>query len=88
MSYSFLLFHLSFLVLITSINSNNGLPSLLLNYITTELENQKKEGDESRIVFKGEHFVSVVPFWASWPFESMILPYKYVLHIFSEWDVN
>lgn len=59
--------------------SKNGLPSLLLDYVTTELGNSNL--DESRIILKGENFISLVPFWASWPFESMILPYKYGLSL-------
>jgi UDPglucose--hexose-1-phosphate uridylyltransferase len=27
-----------------------------------------------RIVFENEHFVVLVPFWATWPFETMLLP--------------
>ena len=41
---------------------------LLLDYVHSELE--KKE----RIIFETEYFVALVPFWAFWPFETMILP--------------
>lgn len=41
---------------------------LLLRYLTLELEQQ------SRVIFETEHWVAVVPFWAIWPFESLILP--------------
>ncbi len=41
---------------------------LLLDYLEQELE--RKE----RIVFTNEHFVVLTPFWAIWPFETMILP--------------
>jgi UDPglucose--hexose-1-phosphate uridylyltransferase len=41
---------------------------LLIDYLAQELE-----GGE-RIVFMNEHFVVLVPFWAIWPFETMILP--------------
>lgn len=30
------------------------------------------------MTFLGEHFVALVPFWASWPFETMVIPYKSV----------
>ena len=30
--------------------------------------------EEERIVFENEHFWTVVPFWAVWPFETMIIP--------------
>ncbi len=41
---------------------------MLLDYVKAELE--KKE----RIVFETEYFVALVPFWAFWPFETMLLP--------------
>ena len=41
---------------------------LLEDYLKAEL--QKKE----RIVFETEHWVCLVPFWAFWPFETMLLP--------------
>ncbi|MBO7055222.1 MAG: UDP-glucose--hexose-1-phosphate uridylyltransferase [Bacteroidales bacterium] len=41
---------------------------LLQDYVDRELE--KKE----RIVFESKYFVALVPFWATWPFEIMILP--------------
>lgn len=41
--------------------------SLLSAYLAVELE--KKE----RILFENEHFVVLVPFWAVWPFETMII---------------
>lgn len=46
---------------------DNG-QTLLSNYIKLELEVNE------RIVFENEHFVTVVPFWATWPFETMIVP--------------
>jgi UDPglucose--hexose-1-phosphate uridylyltransferase len=41
---------------------------LLLDHLAQELERGE------RIVFADEHFVVLVPFWAIWPFETMILP--------------
>ena len=41
--------------------------SLLLDYLAEELE--RKE----RIVLENEHFVALVPFWAIWPFETLII---------------
>jgi UDPglucose--hexose-1-phosphate uridylyltransferase len=41
---------------------------LLCDYLTVEL----KEGE--RIVCRNERFVALVPFWALWPFETLILP--------------
>lgn len=41
--------------------------SLLADYLAEELE--RKE----RIVLENEHFVALVPFWAIWPFETLII---------------
>jgi UDPglucose--hexose-1-phosphate uridylyltransferase len=46
--------------------ANHGRP-LLLDYVQRELE--KRE----RIVVDNEDFVVVVPFWATWPFETLLL---------------
>ncbi|KAL8292095.1 hypothetical protein RQP46_001561 [Phenoliferia psychrophenolica] len=54
----------------------NGLPSLLLSYATSEIEKHNSGAEDSRVTYLGEHFVSLVPFWASWPFETMVVPYK------------
>lgn len=45
--------------------------SLLGDYLKQELS--KKE----RIIFENEVFVVLVPFWAVWPFEAMIVPKKH-----------
>ncbi|MBD0831855.1 UDP-glucose--hexose-1-phosphate uridylyltransferase [Aestuariibaculum sediminum] len=45
--------------------------SLLGTYLTQELE--KKE----RIIFENDDFVVLIPFWAVWPFETMIVPKKH-----------
>jgi UDPglucose--hexose-1-phosphate uridylyltransferase len=44
---------------------------LLCDYLA--LERQNKE----RIVLENEHFVTLVPFWAVWPFETMVLPKRH-----------
>ncbi len=41
--------------------------SLLSEYIKIELEQKE------RIVLENEHFVALVPFWAIWPYETMIV---------------
>ena len=45
----------------------NNNQSMLLNYIKKELELKE------RIIFENESFVALVPFWAVWPYESMII---------------
>ncbi len=42
--------------------------SMLKDYVKQEL--QAKE----RVIFENEDFVSLVPFWAVWPYEAMIIP--------------
>ncbi len=45
---------------------------LLCEYLKLELE--KRE----RIICENDHFVAVVPFWAVWPFESLVLGRKHL----------
>jgi UDPglucose--hexose-1-phosphate uridylyltransferase len=52
---------------------NNSL--LLRNYLDEEL--QRKD----RIVFENNSFVSLVPFWATWPFETILIPKKSRAHL-------
>ena len=54
--------------------------SLLSDYLAVELQEQK------RVVFENEHFVVLVPFWAVWPYETMIISKRHVTTIleFSE----
>ena len=49
--------------------------SLLQDYLEQEL--QEKE----RILLENEHFVALVPYWAVWPYEAMIIPRKHYQHI-------
>ncbi|NMH88821.1 UDP-glucose--hexose-1-phosphate uridylyltransferase [Flavivirga algicola] len=49
---------------------NKNKRSLLGDYLAQELE--KKE----RIIFENDSFVVLIPFWAVWPFEAMIVPKK------------
>jgi UDPglucose--hexose-1-phosphate uridylyltransferase len=46
--------------------------NLLMNYLRLELRH------EERIVLRNDHFVALVPYWAGWPFETMILPVRQV----------
>lgn len=47
--------------------NKHGRP-LLLDYLDIELKEQK------RIIYQNDSFVVLVPFWAVWPYELMILP--------------
>ena len=46
--------------------------SLLADYV--ELELKRRE----RIVFENDHFVVLVPFWAVWPYETMIVSKRHI----------
>ncbi len=49
--------------------------SLLADYV--QLEIKQKE----RVVLENEHFVALVPFWAVWPYETMIVSKRQVQNI-------
>ena len=57
---------------------------MLLDYLDRELE------AGSRLVYTNDEFAVVVPFWAVWPFEAMILPQKHVSSLaeFSDGQVS
>ncbi len=48
---------------------------LLLDY--AELETEIRD----RLVLENEHWLVVVPFWAVWPFETLLLPRRHVLRL-------
>jgi len=54
--------------------AEHGSP-LLLDYLNVEVDQQ------DRIVVENEHWLAVVPFWAVWPFEMMLLPKRHVLRL-------
>ena len=56
---------------------------MLVDYVARELEIRE------RIVYENNHFVALVPFWAVWPFETMVLPKRHCPSIdrFSEDEV-
>ncbi|WP_242117779.1 UDP-glucose--hexose-1-phosphate uridylyltransferase [Aestuariivivens sediminicola] len=54
-------------------NKNNS--SLLGDYLEQEL------ALEERIIFQNDAFVVLIPFWAVWPFETMIVPKKHQSNI-------
>ena len=49
--------------------------SLLGDYLQQELNTKE------RIVLENESFVALVPFWALWPFEAMIIPKRHITSI-------
>lgn len=48
---------------------------LLLDYVKAEIEN------ELRVIEKNKHWVCLVPYWAVWPFETLLLPRQHVLRL-------
>lgn len=45
-----------------------------------EYARQESESGE-RTVVENEHWIAVVPYWAAWPFETMLLPKRHVLRM-------
>lgn len=54
--------------------AEHGRP-LLLDYLDAEL------ADGTRIVVANEHWVALVPYWAVWPFEILLLPRRHVQQV-------
>ena len=51
--------------------AEHGRP-LLLDYLDSELEAR------TRVVVENDHWVALVPYWAVWPFEILLLPRRHV----------
>ena len=49
--------------------------SMLCDYLSEELK------QKTRVLFETDHFAAVVPYWAVWPFETMIIPKRQVSNI-------
>jgi UDPglucose--hexose-1-phosphate uridylyltransferase len=45
---------------------------LLCDYVATEI------AQAERVVAENGHFVAVVPYWATWPFETLVLPRRHL----------
>ncbi|MEZ4707078.1 MAG: UDP-glucose--hexose-1-phosphate uridylyltransferase [Caldilineaceae bacterium] len=48
---------------------------LLLDYLNAELERRE------RLVVESAHWAALVPFWAVWPFETLLLPRRHVTQL-------
>ena len=48
---------------------------LLLDYAALETD----QGE--RIVIQNDHWIAVVPYWALWPFETLLMPRRHVRHL-------
>ena len=51
--------------------AKHGTP-MLVDYVNQEL------AADRRVVVSTEHWVCLVPYWAAWPYEIMILPRRHV----------
>lgn len=49
--------------------------SLLVDYAQVEAAQQ------SRVIVENDHWLAVVPYWAIWPFEALLLPRRHVLRL-------
>lgn len=49
--------------------------SLLSDYVQLELQQAE------RVILENDHFVALVPFWAVWPYETMIVSKRHLQHI-------
>ncbi|HEV8493818.1 MAG TPA: galactose-1-phosphate uridylyltransferase, partial [Candidatus Angelobacter sp.] len=61
--------------------SQNAIP-LLLDYA------QKESAAGERVVVENDHWLVVVPFWAAWPYETLLLPKQQVARITELNDVQ
>ncbi|KAJ2453914.1 galactose-1-phosphate uridyl transferase [Coemansia sp. RSA 2336] len=53
---------------------------LLCSYVTAEQANSSNEAT-NRVVLQNDSFAVVVPFWAVWPFEAMIVAKDHISHV-------
>ncbi len=60
-------------------NTNNV---MLVDYISQEI------GCEERVVVESEHWVVVVPYWATWPFETLLVPRRHIQRLPDVTDVE
>ncbi|KAG5899589.1 hypothetical protein JTB14_022917 [Gonioctena quinquepunctata] len=49
---------------------------MLMDYVAKEIEKKK------RIVYQNDEWIVVVPYWALWPFETMVLPKRQIERLF------
>ena len=54
---------------------------LLLDYAALELEQAESWQLSPRIVVANDHWLALVPYWALWPFEILLLPRRHVLRL-------
>jgi UDPglucose--hexose-1-phosphate uridylyltransferase len=60
-----------------------GKPCLLCEYGHAEMGLPR---DEGRVVVSNDYWVALVPWWATWPFEILLLPYRRHIESISQLD--
>lgn len=53
-------------------DTHNG-RGLLEDYVVQELERSQKDAAQNRLIDENSSFIAVVPYWATWPFEVMVV---------------
>lgn len=51
--------------------------NMLMDYVHAELVNEQNDV-ENRVVVQNDQWLALVPYWAFWPYEILLLPKKYV----------
>ncbi|OMJ29689.1 Galactose-1-phosphate uridylyltransferase [Smittium culicis] len=80
---------------LTNYRQKNG-PNccLLCDYVKAEIDTKNRslqlnsEFPANRIVLENDNFVALVPFWAVWPFETMVLPKSHLSDLFDMINTN
>jgi len=60
-----------------------GNSCLLCDYVKLERSDETRR---IRVILETEHWVALVPWWATWPFEIMVLPYRRHIPSISDLD--
>lgn len=55
--------------------ANQHARPLLVDYLAQERE------DKQRVILETQHWLAVVPFWALWPYETLLMPKRHVLRL-------
>jgi UDPglucose--hexose-1-phosphate uridylyltransferase len=51
---------------------------LLCDYLAAEQAEQATPAAQGRVIFENEHFVALVPWWATWPFEVLLVSRRHL----------
>jgi UDPglucose--hexose-1-phosphate uridylyltransferase len=51
---------------------------LLCDYLAAEQSEQAGQAKQGRIIFENDHFAALVPWWATWPFEALLVSRRHL----------